>query len=92
MMVRAPSQRLLPRQQNQVMLRAMLLSLFDGKDLSKWKSGKDEAKWVVKEGYFECVPKSGYLMTKDGFGPDVQLHIEWAAPNPPEGTDQGRGQ
>lgn len=65
--------------------------LFDGKDLSKWKSGNDEAKWVVKEGYFECVPKSGYLMTKDGYGPDVQLHVEWAAPNPPEGTDQGRG-
>jgi hypothetical protein len=65
--------------------------LFDGKDLSKWKSGKEEAKWVVKDGYFECVPKSGYLMTKEGFGPDVQLHIEWAAPNPPEGTDQGRG-
>jgi hypothetical protein len=65
--------------------------LFDGKDLSKWKSGNGEAKWVVKDGYFECVPKSGYLMTKEGYGPDVQLHVEWAAPNPPDGTDQGRG-
>src|SRR5690242_18168718 len=66
--------------------------LFDGKDLSKWKSGKDEeAKWVAKDGYFECVPKSGYLFTKDGFGPDVQLHVEFATPTPPEGSDQGRG-
>lgn len=71
--------------------------LFDGKDLSKWTSGTrngaeaEPAKWVVKDGFFECVPKSGYLHTKDAFGPDVQLHIEWAAPTPPEGDSQGRG-
>jgi hypothetical protein len=72
--------------------------LFDGKDLSKWTSGdrkkgaSDEPpKWVVQEGYFECVPKSGYLFTKESFGPDVQLHIEFATPNPPDGTSQGRG-
>lgn len=65
--------------------------LFDGKDLSKWKSGDGDAKWVVKEDFFECVPKAGYLKTKDEFGPDVQLHIEWAAPAKVEGTGQGRG-
>jgi hypothetical protein len=65
--------------------------LFDGKDLSKWRSGKEEAKWVARDGYFECVPKSGYLFTKDEFGPDVQLHVEWAAPTPPQGNSQGRG-
>jgi len=65
--------------------------LFDGKDLAQWVSGKDPAKWVVRDGFFECVPKAGYLFTKDSYGPDVQLHVEWAAPNPPEGSDQGRG-
>jgi hypothetical protein len=65
--------------------------LFDGKDLSKWRSDNGDAKWVVKDGYFECVPKAGYLFTKDAYGPDIQLHIEWAAPTPASGSDQGRG-
>src|SRR5215469_5061253 len=43
--------------------------LFDGKDLSKW-SQKDgsRAKWKVGEGYFEVVPKTGYLYTRQAFG------------------------
>jgi hypothetical protein len=71
--------------------------LFNGKDLEQWTSGKrdgsamEPAKWVVREGFFECVPKSGYLFTKESFGPDVQLHVEFATPNPPEGESQGRG-
>lgn len=72
--------------------------LFDGKDLTKWASGSrgkgasdEPAKWVVRDGYFECVPKAGYLFSKDSFGPDVQLHIEFATPTPPEGDSQGRG-
>jgi hypothetical protein len=66
--------------------------LFDGKDLSKWKMEKDggEAAWKVENGYMEVVPKSGYMMTKDEFGPDVQLHVEFATP-PPVGDGQGRG-
>ena len=64
--------------------------LFDGTDLSKWKSGKDEAKWKVENGYFEVVPKSGDIQTKDEFGPDVQLHIEFLTP-PANGNGQGRG-
>lgn len=67
--------------------------LFDGKDLSKWKmeKGGGEAEWKVQDGYMEVVPKSGYLMTKDEFGPDFQLHVEFATPNPPSGDSQGRG-
>jgi hypothetical protein len=72
--------------------------LFDGRNLDQWTSGKrgvgpsnEPAKWVVKDGYFECAPKTGYLFTKQSFGPDVQLHIEFATPTPPEGESQGRG-
>ena len=38
----------------------------------------------------ECVPKSGYIRTKDKLG-DIQLHVEWAAPTKVEGESQGRG-
>lgn len=64
--------------------------LFDGKDLAKWKSGSEPAKWKVENGYFEVVAGTGTLTTKDEFGPDVQLHIEFATP-PPKGNGQGRG-
>src|SRR5262249_19770213 len=33
---------------------------------------------------------AGAILTKDEFG-DCQLHVEWAAPDPPKGRDQGRG-
>ncbi len=65
--------------------------LFDGKDLSKWASAKGEpAPWKVEKGYFEVVPKTGAIQTKQSFG-DCQLHVEWAAPDPPRGEDQDRG-
>jgi hypothetical protein len=64
--------------------------LFDGKDLAAWKSGQGDAKWKVGEGYFEVVPGSGTLTTREEFGSDVQLHLEFATP-PPEGQGQGRG-
>ncbi len=65
--------------------------LFDGKDLSKWE-GDDgtPTKWIVKDGAMECVPKSGYIRTKESFG-DCQLHVEWTAPTKVEGESQGRG-
>jgi hypothetical protein len=67
------------------------IQLFDGLDLSKWKSGKDggEAKWVVRDGYAE-VNGSGDIVTKDSFG-DCQLHIEWATPTEVKGQGQERG-
>lgn len=65
--------------------------LFDGADLSKWRNNKGEAAgWKVENGYAEVVPKSGDIFTKEEFGPDVQLHIEFATP-PPVGNGQGRG-
>ena len=65
--------------------------LFNGKDLSNWESSKGgPAKWKVGNGYFEVLPGTGEIRTKDGYG-DCQLHVEWAAPNPPKGTDQDRG-
>lgn len=68
--------------------------LFDGKDLSRWvhqSEGESLApKWHVRDGYFEVAPGAGSLSTRDSFG-DVQLHIEWAAPEVVAGTAQGRG-
>jgi hypothetical protein len=65
--------------------------LFDGKDLSQWQTPKGEpAKWKVEDGYFEVVAGSGDIQTRQAFG-DCQLHVEWAAPDPPRGKDQDRG-
>ena len=65
--------------------------LFGGKDLSAWVSAKGgPAPWKVGDGFFEAVAKSGAIETKQGFG-DCQLHVEWAAPDPPHGEDQDRG-
>lgn len=65
--------------------------LFDGKDTSAWVAmNGSPTKWVVHDGALECVPGSGYARTLESFG-DCQLHIEWAAPVPPHGDSQGRG-
>lgn len=66
--------------------------LFDGKDLSGWKSQRDgsEAKWKVQDGYMEVVPRTGGIQSKYEFG-DCQLHIEWASPSLVKGEGQGRG-
>ena len=62
--------------------------LFDGTDISKWRSGKDPAKWKVENG--AMIAGGGELKTADSFG-DCQLHVEWTAPTPPKGESQGRG-
>ena len=66
--------------------------LFDGKDLSKFKSSKDgsDAKWKIEKGYMQVVGGSGNIQTKQGFG-DCQLHIEWKTPDTVKGESQGRG-
>lgn len=64
--------------------------LFRGADLSAWRSGDAEARWRVADGWFEVVPTTGELATRQAFG-DVQLHIEWASPATPEGDGQNRG-
>ena len=63
--------------------------LFDGKDLSKWKSGDKPAGWKVADGVME-VNGTGSIETKEEFG-DMQLHLEWAAPAKVESSSQGRG-
>jgi hypothetical protein len=65
--------------------------LFDGKNLSQWldKDG-GAAKWKVENGFFEVVPKTGYIHTAKSFG-DCQLHVEFSEPTPPKGESQDRG-
>jgi len=72
--------------------------LFDGKDLSKWTQhgkGADSAKlvdaqWKIENGYFEVVPGTGDLFTREKFG-DCQLHVEWSELPDVTGTSQARG-
>jgi hypothetical protein len=72
--------------------------LFDGKDLSQWAQhgkGADSARlvdpqWKVENGYFEVVPGTGDLFTREKFG-DCQLHVEWSELADIKGTSQARG-
>ena len=66
--------------------------LFDGTDLSAWRSSKDggNAKWKIQDGYMEVVRDTGDIQTRQAFG-SCQLHIEWAAPEVVKGSGQGRG-
>ena len=65
--------------------------LFNGRDLSQWKAGDGgPPAWKIEDGYMEVVAGSGGITTMRGFG-DCQLHIEWAAPVPPAGSGQNRG-
>ena len=74
--------------------------LFDGKDLGKWWAARlgaaayqvsaDPAAWKVGNGYFEVVPHSGDIASKENFG-DVQLHVEWMEPGDVSGSSQNRG-
>jgi len=73
--------------------------LFGGKDLANWKQQvkkdatdpSDAAKWKVEDGYFEVVPGTGTLQTRDVIKGSVHLHIEWATPSVVKGNSQGRG-
>ena len=65
--------------------------LFDGKDLSAWKSSKEgEAKWIVSDGVFTVKKGTGDIETKNQFN-DFQLHIEWKVPASITGKSQARG-
>jgi hypothetical protein len=67
--------------------------LFDGKSLDAWTP--TGTPWLVKDGAF-TVParvaegKESILVSKQSFG-DVQLHLEFRSPNPPQRTSQDRG-
>ena len=58
--------------------------LFDGKDLSQWRTND----WKLVDGCIETV--SGSLITKQEFG-DCQIHVEWMAPANFEGPWYNRG-
>lgn len=66
--------------------------LFDGTSLDKFESVRDgsPAAWKVENGTFTVVPRTGDIQTKESFG-DVQLHLEWSAPDVIKGEGQGRG-
>lgn len=65
--------------------------LFAGGDLAEWQAeDRGPAKWRVQDGSVEIVPGTGAMHTRQRFG-DVQLHIEWASPDVPEGSGQERG-
>jgi hypothetical protein len=59
--------------------------LFDGRDLSQWEGGEE---WEVRDGV--AISRGGGITTKESFR-DVQLHVEWSAPEEIEGSGQGRG-
>ena len=64
--------------------------LFNGTDLAGWQAaGGGEPTWNVKDGVMLSAGGKD-IETKAKFG-DIQLHIEWAEPTPPEGSSQGRG-
>jgi len=65
--------------------------LFDGTGLAKWQSANGgPAAWHTNGDYVETAPRGGGIRTH-GKWADFQLHVEWASPNPPRGTSQGRG-
>ncbi|HWE35370.1 MAG TPA: DUF1080 domain-containing protein [Isosphaeraceae bacterium] len=65
--------------------------LFGGKDASRWHDGRGgPARWKVEDGALVVAAGTGAIVSNEEFG-DCQLHIEWAAPDPPRGSDQGRG-
>jgi len=60
------------------------IALFDGTGLSQWQPSD----WKTDGG--ELVAGDDKLTTKQAFG-DCQLHVEWQAPNPPQGSFWDRG-
>jgi hypothetical protein len=65
--------------------------LFNGKDFNAWKAQKGtDVLWTLQDGAMSVKPKTGGIMTKQGFG-DCQLHIEWRTPAIVLGEGQDRG-
>ncbi|MBX3746671.1 MAG: DUF1080 domain-containing protein [Verrucomicrobiae bacterium] len=65
--------------------------LFDGSSLDGWVAADGSPpRWVIRDGALECVRGGGYVRSLRAFG-DCQVHLEWAAPTPPRGSSQGRG-
>jgi hypothetical protein len=65
--------------------------LFDGTSLADWERPNGEtAPWKIENGAMTVEPGTGDIRTKQGFG-DIQLHLEWRAPEVVKGDGQGRG-
>ncbi|MFL5241602.1 MAG: protein kinase domain-containing protein [Gemmataceae bacterium] len=66
--------------------------LFNGNDLTGWTAlNGAPAKWTVKDGYIEVLPRAGGdIMTKQKFGPDFKLHVEFWLPLMADKQDQAR--
>ena len=67
--------------------------LFDGTSLDAWQ--QQATPWPLKDGSATSTPRArgsgeNALITKASFG-DVQLHLEFRSPNPPEKSSQDRG-
>ena len=64
--------------------------LFDGTGLDKWENEQGgPASWKTNADYVESSSNGG-IRTRGKLA-DFQLHVEWAAPNPPKGGGQRRG-
>jgi hypothetical protein len=63
--------------------------LFNGKDLLNWRDKKgNPAPWMIEDG--AMVSTKSDIVTTNEFG-DIQLHLEFKEPTPPNGYGQNRG-
>jgi hypothetical protein len=67
--------------------------LFSGTSLDAWRG--ERGPWTVENGVMTVPPRAqsggeNNLISKQEFG-DVQLHLEFRSPNPPEKSSQDRG-
>ena len=73
-----------PGQDERAVAPSDAIVLFNGADLSKWRPSD----WKIEDG--ELIAVSDNLTTTQAFG-DCQLHLEWQAPDPPQGGIWDRG-
>jgi hypothetical protein len=66
--------------------------LFDGTSFNNWESASDgsSVEWTLEDGYMTVLPGTGDIKTRQNFT-DLQLHVEWRAPEVIDGDGQGRG-
>lgn len=65
--------------------------LFDGTSFDNWESiDGSEVEWTLGDGYMTVAPGTGDIITTRNFT-DIQLHVEWRAPEVIDGQGQGRG-
>ncbi len=76
--------KVMPGRPTAVVAPSDAIVLFDGKDLSQWKPSD----WKIENG--DLIAVSGNPTTNQAFG-DCQLHLEWQAPDPPQGGIWDRG-